>query len=92
MKKGQAENQGFQFIEIKKLTESKSNYRKTFNKAGMEELTASVKAKGVLQPVLVRPVKGNGRFEVVAGHRRLRAAIAAGLKEMPCMGTIAKTA
>jgi ParB/RepB/Spo0J family partition protein len=48
----------------------------------MAELTQSVKEHGVLQPVLVRPLKGE-RFELVCGERRYRAAKAAGLPELP---------
>lgn len=77
----------FQTIEIKKLVPSDFNYRKTIDKDALEELTGSVRAKGVLQPILVRPLNGKqkGKFEIVAGHRRHQAAEAAGLKEMPAM-------
>ena len=49
----------------------------------LSELTASIREKGVLEPILVRP-KGN-RFEIIAGERRYRAAIDAGLGEVPCI-------
>jgi ParB family transcriptional regulator, chromosome partitioning protein len=49
----------------------------------LSELTASIRAKGVLEPILVRP-KG-GRFEIIAGERRFRAATEAGLAEIPCV-------
>ena len=49
----------------------------------MAELTASIREKGVLEPILVRPV--GGRFEIIAGERRYRAAVEAGLSEMPCV-------
>ncbi|MBE7413863.1 MAG: ParB/RepB/Spo0J family partition protein [Deltaproteobacteria bacterium] len=77
----------FQTIEIKKLVPSDFNYRKTTDKDALDELTSSVRAKGVLQPILVRPLNGKhkGKFEIVAGHRRHQAAEAAGLKEMPAM-------
>jgi ParB family chromosome partitioning protein len=58
--------------------------RRNFAPEAMEELIASVRAHGVLQPILVRPVQG-GRFEIVAGERRWRAAQAAGLHEMPAV-------
>ncbi len=58
--------------------------RRHFAPAAMDELIASVRAHGVLQPILVRPVAG-GRFEIVAGERRWRAAQAAGLHEMPAV-------
>ena len=49
----------------------------------LAELTASIREKGVLEPILVRPVAG--RFEIIAGERRYRAAVEAGLSEMPCV-------
>ncbi len=58
--------------------------RRHFVPEAMAELIASVRAHGVLQPILVRPVAG-GRFEIIAGERRWRAAQAAGLHEMPAV-------
>ena len=58
--------------------------RRNFDATAMDDLIASVKAHGVLQPILVRPVAG-GRFEIIAGERRWRAAQAAGLHEMPAV-------
>jgi len=49
----------------------------------LAELTASIREKGVLEPILVRPV--GGRYEIIAGERRYRAAVDAGLSEMPCV-------
>jgi ParB family chromosome partitioning protein len=49
----------------------------------LSELTASVREKGVLEPLLVRKV--GGRFQIIAGERRYRAAIEAGLEEVPCV-------
>ena len=51
------------------------NPRKYFNPAKMEEMEQSVRAQGILQPVLIRPI-GEGEFELVAGARRYRAAMA----------------
>ena len=56
--------------------------RRRFDIQAMTDLTASIRERGVLQPILVRPVAGN-MFEIVAGERRWRAAQAAGLHEMP---------
>lgn len=58
--------------------------RRHFVAEAMEELIASVRAHGVVQPILVRPIAA-GRFEIVAGERRWRAAQAAGLHEMPAV-------
>ncbi|MEK7075507.1 MAG: ParB/RepB/Spo0J family partition protein, partial [Patescibacteria group bacterium] len=75
----------YQLIDIAKIKPSKSNYRKTSNLKGVEELTDSIKSKGVLQPIIVRTQKGNGSFEIVTGHRRHAAAKNAGLKQIPCI-------
>lgn len=58
--------------------------RTTMDDERMDTLVASIRAVGVLEPLLVRPVDGE-RFEVVAGHRRLRAARIAELAEVPCI-------
>lgn len=69
------------YLPLKSLKESPTNPRKTFAK--MEELTASVKSSGLLVPLIVRSLEEDV-FEIVAGHRRYRAAKGAGLKEVPC--------
>ena len=56
--------------------------RRYFEPQKMEQLVHSVKEHGILEPLLVRPLE-NGRYELVAGERRYRAAIAAGLSEVP---------
>lgn len=58
------------------------NPRQHFDATEMAELEASVKAQGVLQPILVRPIT-DGKLEIVAGERRWRAATAVGLSEIP---------
>lgn len=74
-------NAALDVINIRKIKPSKTNPRKNFDKTAHEELTESVKKHGVLQPILVRP---NGDlFEIVAGERRYRAAVAADLEEIP---------
>ena len=50
----------------------------------LEELTASVREKGVLEPILVRGT-GSGRYQIISGERRFRAATAAGLEEIPAI-------
>jgi len=51
----------------------------------LTELTASIKEKGVLEPLLVRPAREPGRWMIIAGERRWRASKAAGLREVPCI-------
>jgi ParB family chromosome partitioning protein len=60
------------------------NPRKAFTDADLDDLTASVREKGVVQPILVRPIGGAGdQFEIVAGERRWRAAQRARLHDVP---------
>ena len=60
------------------------NPRKAFAAADLDDLTASVREKGVVQPILVRPVEGEAdSYEIVAGERRWRAAQKAGLHDVP---------
>jgi ParB-like chromosome segregation protein Spo0J len=54
------------------------------DEAALGELAASIRAKGLMQPVLVRPVE-RGSFELIAGERRWRAAQMAGLTEIPAL-------
>jgi ParB family chromosome partitioning protein len=51
----------------------------------LEELVASIREKGVLEPLLVRPSEVGGRFMIISGERRYRAAREVGLKELPCI-------
>jgi ParB family chromosome partitioning protein len=51
----------------------------------LTELTASIAEKGVLEPLLVKPSRETGRWMIIAGERRFRAARAAGLTEVPCV-------
>ena len=60
--------------------------RKTFNQTDLEDLAASIKEKGVLQPILLRAVTGRPyNYEIVAGERRFRASKLAGLNEIPAV-------
>jgi len=68
-------------IPIDKLTANVHQPRKDFG--DLAELADSIKEKGILEPVLIRPK--NGQFEIVAGERRFRAAQIAGLSEIPCI-------
>ena len=60
-----------------------SNYRKTFRDKSLNELAASIKANGILEPIIVRP-KGK-HYEIVAGERRVRASLLAGLVTIPAV-------
>ncbi|HSD66004.1 MAG TPA: ParB/RepB/Spo0J family partition protein [Vicinamibacteria bacterium] len=68
-------------IPIEDLEPNPDQPRQAFG--DLAELTASIREKGVLEPLLVRKV--GGRFEIIAGERRYRAAVEAGLSELPCV-------
>lgn len=71
-------------VPIEHLEPNPRNPRKTFNEKDLADLTESLKAKGIVQPILVRPAAGKqDRFEIIAGERRWRAAQKAGLHEAP---------
>lgn len=73
---------GVRLVSVASLEESPLNQRKDFG--DLEELAASIGKLGVLQPLLARPAPGKpDAFELVFGHRRLRAAAKAGLREVP---------
>jgi ParB family chromosome partitioning protein len=61
--------------------------RKQFDDANLQSLAASIKSSGLVQPIVVRPAKGQpvGTYELIAGERRLRAAKAAGLATVPAL-------
>lgn len=67
---------------------SKTN-RKRFNQVKLDQLAASIKTKGVAQPILIRPVAPTADepqlYEIVAGERRFRASIIAGMRTIPAM-------
>ena len=57
--------------------------RRVFTEAALDELADSIRQQGIIQPLLVRPLEGGERFQIVAGERRWRAAERAGLAEVP---------
>ncbi|MFN7906371.1 MAG: ParB/RepB/Spo0J family partition protein [Pseudobdellovibrionaceae bacterium] len=71
-------------LPIEKLQAGKNQPRHTFEKVALEELAQSIRTHGVLQPLLVRKML-SGKFEIIAGERRWRAAQAAGLHEIPVL-------
>ena len=68
-------------IPLTALSESSFNPRRQFDPASLTELAESIKAQGILAPLVVRPV--DHHFEIVAGARRFRAAQQAGLEAVP---------
>jgi len=80
----QAPRQGQQTLPIEQMRRNPDQPRRDFGEAEIEELAASIREKGVLQPILVRPAPGApGEYQIVAGERRWRAAQRAGLRDLP---------
>jgi ParB family transcriptional regulator, chromosome partitioning protein len=71
-------------VPIEYLKPNPRNPRKSFSDAELEELAASIKERGIIQPVVVRAVRGaKDAYEIIAGERRWRAAQRAGLHDVP---------
>ena len=73
---------GLSSIPVSSIVPLPGQPRKRFDEAALEELAASIAARGVIQPIIVT-ANGEGRFQLVAGERRWRAAGLAGLHEVP---------
>jgi len=78
------EGDSLQMLTIDRVRPGRYQPRTKMDAASLAELALSIKEQGVMQPILVRPVDG-GRFEIVAGERRWRAAQQAGLREIPAL-------
>ena len=73
---------GIELIALDKLIPGRFQPRHRFEEEELADLVASIKEKGVLQPLLVRSIS-NGKYEIIAGERRYRASKEAGLSEVP---------
>jgi ParB family chromosome partitioning protein len=74
-------------LSVMQLQAGKYQPRTRMDEGALNELAASIKAQGLMQPILVRPVDpaGAGKYEIIAGERRFRAAQIAGLTEVPVL-------
>ena len=68
---------------IEKIAPCRTQPRQHFDAAALDELTASIQAHGLLEPLVVRRQAGEDKFEIIAGERRWRAAQRAGLHDIP---------
>ncbi|MEX3010820.1 ParB/RepB/Spo0J family partition protein [Hoeflea sp. TYP-13] len=73
-----------QHVPIEFVDRNPNNPRRQFDEADLEDLARSINQHGIVQPVVVRPMQ-QGRFEIIAGERRWRAAQRAGLVEIPVL-------
>ncbi|WP_333842833.1 ParB/RepB/Spo0J family partition protein [Pelomicrobium sp.] len=69
-------------LEVTALCPGRYQPRVRMDEASLQALADSIKAQGIMQPILARP-QGDGRYEIIAGERRWRAAQLAGLREIP---------
>lgn len=72
-------------VKVEKIVPSPLQPRKEFSEESLKELSDSIKERGILQPLIVRPSKESGQLELIAGERRLRASKMAGLGEVPVL-------
>ena len=73
-------------LSVSKLQAGKYQPRTRMDEGALAELADSIRAQGIMQPILVRPVDvAKGRYEIIAGERRFRAAQLAGLTEVPVL-------
>jgi ParB family chromosome partitioning protein len=77
---------GLLSIALDEIAANPNQPRRAFDVAALESLADSIRANGLLSPIIVRPAKGaRGQYEIVAGERRWRAARLAGLSEVPAI-------
>ena len=70
-------------IDINKIQANENQPRTVFNEEKIEELAASIKENGLIQPIVVRKV--NGIYQIIAGERRYRACCSLNMKQVPCI-------
>jgi len=76
---------GLTYLPVDWLSKGKFQPRRDMNTAQLEDLAASIRTQGIMQPIVVRPISGSGpdQYEIIAGERRWRAAKLAGLEQVP---------
>ena len=75
---------GVRNVDLERITPNPEQPRLAFDETSLQELAASIREHGVLQPILVRPLDG-GDYQLIAGERRWRASKAAGLETIPAL-------
>ena len=73
-----------QNLDLDKITPAADQPRKNFDAGSLLELAMSIRERGVLEPIVVRPIS-DGKYEIVMGERRWRASQLAGLSEVPAI-------
>lgn len=83
LNKGGKATDGINTLPVDLIERGRYQPRRDFNPESLQELADSIAAQGVVQPIVVRPIETAGRYEIIAGERRWRAAQLAGLDEIP---------
>jgi len=76
---------GARLIPLTDIMPDPEQPRKKLDKEKLDELAASIQSKGVIEPITVRFIEGDNKYQIVTGERRYKAAKIAGLKEIPCI-------
>ena len=76
-------NEELRFLPVDMIQRGQYQPRTEFEEEALQDLANSIKAQGVVQPILVRPIAAGDKYEIIAGERRWRAAQLAGLDEIP---------
>jgi ParB family chromosome partitioning protein len=79
------EGDALRIIDIDLVQRGRYQPRTDMREEALEDLAASIRAQGIVQPIVVRPVGTPGRYEIIAGERRWRAAQLAGLHQVPVL-------
>ena len=83
---GKPEGEGLQTLPVDRIQRGRFQPRQDFAAEALQELADSIRAQGVVQPIVVRPLDGApGKYEIIAGERRWRATQLAGLHEIPAV-------
>jgi len=75
---------GIQKINISQITPNPSQPRKNFKDGDLKELSSSIKNQGLIQPIIIKPIK-EGQYQIIAGERRWRACQLNGMHEVECV-------
>ncbi|MCX9155485.1 ParB/RepB/Spo0J family partition protein [Niveibacterium sp. 24ML] len=75
----------FRMIDVAKLVPDEAHPRRQYDEAGLKRLADSITGVGVIQPVVVQPADAEGKFRLIVGERRLRAAMLAGEAQIPAL-------
>ena len=74
---------GYRLMSVDVIERGRYQPRRDLEPEALEDLANSIRAQGVMQPIVIRPIEAEGRYEIIAGERRWRASQMAGLTEIP---------